>query len=927
MEKTSTCVSFVRHKWANFYYPFGNTIAEDLSLYFNKPELDCLVVGCGDLRNVLFTIKEAERKKNVSKLKFVLNDWQPEIIARNVVIWYALENDTRNVNAKKLSQFWYSLQMEDDVYNYWIEKMKDCIRDIESGKVKKFFDESTKSKVLFVLKAWIQCSWNTKRLYEERKKFYEKVSIITKRGNDIAGLCDYYMLSSGLLTNDKKGSLQKECTDYLETLSFVKAGKVNPSLTLVDEEGNFSYALHYAINCYEGHSIDPKIGMKKSLLRNLQQWIDGFSSFKDKVEVQFGIDHALYFMENMIMKCQKFDLIESSNLADHVGLLSLLTNGSCLLKCEEQSIIKICSFLIYQFANSRDGYLAKVTGLPTSLFPTLLGVEVKPVNDRSDHETFIDPFQTSIYYNELSKSGRKHEVFLFRKSKKPILPISIKDSPYVFDSLLKLIKDLCSNPLRRHKNPGSACITPHLIGRLLALACADNRVSFNAKINRSIPFEENQFWNRVKEVMGKDLSFYELACYAKLYGFQSAALPDSYLCKFNVPLNLPENCPTPSFILTLNQGDVMLCSIESLDLKVNKDSIEFTCIIPKLKNKIEDLYFSVYYGLCADQMTLNLPYTACPMVKLEKRMVQELNPNCLAPLIKNNVEKLVAEIENIQETAVAFQVKVLLNEDLKKAKFSLVEDGKTLKGLKINEKILKLPLPTTVSVMSCKIHRSSGFVLLNLKKLFNFIKIQPFISVKGLPSLADNETAGMGFATMFNEEFMLVKSGIKSVNTLSPIEKALYELKENVQVLMVNNIQGHKIHAIASKSLGIFGIVIFHGLYSYPRIDTTHFDTPIIDASYSFFSVSDITLINSIVRSQGNIIQLFVEDFEIENLKSLFENFFRPMAVDQSVHRDVKKFKAQKIFKRCIIHPVYTSDISTKATTDFIKELGSLNFQ
>ncbi|RKP18891.1 hypothetical protein ROZALSC1DRAFT_29459, partial [Rozella allomycis CSF55] len=637
------------------------------------------------------------------------------------------------------------------------------------------------SKVLFVLKAWIQCSWNTKRLYEERKK-----------GNDIAGLCDYYMLSSGLLTNDKKGSLQKECTDYLETLSFVKAGKVNPSLTLVDEEGNFSYALHYAINCYEGHSIDPKIGMKKSLLRNLQQWIDGFSSFKDKVEVQFGIDHALYFMENMIMKY-------------HVGLLSLLTN--------EQSIIKICSFLIYQFANSRDGYLAKVTGLPTSLFPTLLGVEVKPVNDRSDHETFIDPFQT----------GRKHEVFLFH-------------SPY-------LIKDLCSNPLRRHKNPGSACITPHLIGRLLALACADNRVSFNAKINRSIPFEENQFWDRVKE----------LACYAKLYGFQSAALPDSYLCKFNVPLNLPENCPTPR---------------DSLDLKVNKDSIEFTCI--------EDLYFSVYYGLCADQMTLNLPYPACPMVKLEKRMLQELNPNCLAPLIKHN-------IENIQETAVAFQVK---------AKFSLVEDGKTLKGLKINEKILKLPLPTTI-------HRSSGFVLLNLTKLFNFIKIQPFISVKGLPSLADNETAGM--------EFMLVKSGIKSVNTLSPIEKALYELKENVQVLMVNNIQGHKIHAIASKSLGIFGIVIFHGLYSYPRIDTTHFDTPIIDASYSFFSVSDITLINSI---------LFVEDFEIENLK-----------IDQSVHRVVKKFKAQKIFKRCIIHPVYTSDISTKATTDFIKELGSLNFQ
>ncbi|KAJ3331552.1 hypothetical protein HDU76_002868, partial [Blyttiomyces sp. JEL0837] len=135
-----TCSTFRREQLGSYLYCFGNSFAEDFFLHHPDAdtihdaniELSAFSLGCGDIRSLLYTLSERVRKSTEDsstttvKFSFVLNDWQPEIIARNTVMLYALATD-ESLTPDMLLQFWYSLHMTEPAHKYWMSKVSECI--------------------------------------------------------------------------------------------------------------------------------------------------------------------------------------------------------------------------------------------------------------------------------------------------------------------------------------------------------------------------------------------------------------------------------------------------------------------------------------------------------------------------------------------------------------------------------------------------------------------------------------------------------------------------------------------------------------------------------------------------------------------------------------------------------------------------------
>jgi hypothetical protein len=140
-------LSFITSKEANYLYLYGNTLHGDLLLNHDgigtkkQDQLDVLLVGSGDLRNVLHTLTETNRKfgkqqqqQQQQHLSFVLNDYSKEVIARNSIILYALYTRFSSMKAAEfLLQFWYSLHLTQEVYNFWVQIIQECIDKMKSS--------------------------------------------------------------------------------------------------------------------------------------------------------------------------------------------------------------------------------------------------------------------------------------------------------------------------------------------------------------------------------------------------------------------------------------------------------------------------------------------------------------------------------------------------------------------------------------------------------------------------------------------------------------------------------------------------------------------------------------------------------------------------------------------------------------------------
>jgi hypothetical protein len=122
------------------------------------------------------------------------------------------------------------------------------------------------------------------------------------------------------------------------------------------------------------HTVGSQIGFKKNLLLKVEKWIKVFNKMKKRVSFQMDFSHCLTLMDSLIDEGSTFNLIETSNLADHMGMLNLLIGASNLLK-NSNSIIKTSSFFVYADHSSLKEYLEYYIGIPMDTYPTFLGLD------------------------------------------------------------------------------------------------------------------------------------------------------------------------------------------------------------------------------------------------------------------------------------------------------------------------------------------------------------------------------------------------------------------------------------------------------------------------------------------------------------------------------------------------------------------------
>ncbi|KAF1937809.1 hypothetical protein EJ02DRAFT_505767 [Clathrospora elynae] len=95
---------------APFFYPVGNTPAVCLTQSL-PPELDAdlLLLGCGDFRNILFTVYGGAQQSS-RQIDFTCCDIEAEIIARNILALTLIIDDAEGVRVLQLWNIYYHAQ-------------------------------------------------------------------------------------------------------------------------------------------------------------------------------------------------------------------------------------------------------------------------------------------------------------------------------------------------------------------------------------------------------------------------------------------------------------------------------------------------------------------------------------------------------------------------------------------------------------------------------------------------------------------------------------------------------------------------------------------------------------------------------------------------------------------------------------------------
>ena len=213
----------------NFYYPYGNTPAEDflenVSPHSVK-EPDILVLGCGDIRSCFYTLwKHAFTSESAcgpsvspsfSGVHFVLNDHSAAVLARNIIFLHlSLQKPTEDSSEDfkewlcGLWAIWFScnlLPAHEQMLNSSLRDLLKYATDISSwatpenplSSFVKFSSEHTLSEIRDIWKMWSTRSVNIS------KRQAQKFIVSTSKNTDIENLVGMAMTILSLSSYERE---------------------------------------------------------------------------------------------------------------------------------------------------------------------------------------------------------------------------------------------------------------------------------------------------------------------------------------------------------------------------------------------------------------------------------------------------------------------------------------------------------------------------------------------------------------------------------------------------------------------------------------------------------------------------------------------------------------------------------------------------
>ncbi|KAI9175734.1 hypothetical protein H9P43_006098 [Blastocladiella emersonii ATCC 22665] len=357
-----TCPSRICDEQSDVFRPYGTAHPRDLLMLqsivseenrhlhiHHDGTQSVLLLGCGDLRDLARTLQDTRAKGGIAEFRFLLNDIRPEVLARNLLILHAVSTSAALVDetlARHVAQLWFSLLLEPDTRAFWEDQMRACLdvdwTDSPATSISVFDDETLRA-VRHCWQSWLSVDWSVETLLEHRSRYLESHWDPAVRDVTAKLLAQGYVERNRArfgkhLTRARASRIEctaeRHATDHTFAVdpASVSAAVVNPTFLLARADGTVYYAVPNLALPFE--SLDVYVTTESPdsrLFDEVWDWATALrASFardaKPRHKLSVAVGHAIGFMERLAADPQqRFDIVDTNNLQDSVGLLNLLS--------------------------------------------------------------------------------------------------------------------------------------------------------------------------------------------------------------------------------------------------------------------------------------------------------------------------------------------------------------------------------------------------------------------------------------------------------------------------------------------------------------------------------------------------------------------------------------------------------------------------
>ena len=495
-----------------WYYPMGNTAPTDLlqGVSPDQEQANVLLLGSGDLRSTLFSLWY-RAEKPVQPVLFTCNDGSPHVVARNLILLDMIFSG--KAEAGDVYAVWYSMGLQehqDELLRSTIRRLAALRSAAEVAQAIPFvrMTDETWVSVLSVLELW--GGWSP--TWEERQALWDRVPRRYKdRGNSGGmNLARSFFEFANCCSNLKAHA---ELAEYNTTLIVQPPGtaptrRAAPHVNVTLFTRRDQYTLHYATMHVTGfglHEYSGSESLSDYCFGQFKGWLAAarsrMASCPASVMWELEASDCLTWCQKL-MPCRPryYDSVNTSNLANHVGLLSLLTNVRPLVG--PTAFVETINLLDVNGESALD-FLQLELNLPSVLWPSVLGWRCIGLEPQSMHGAFgagqwdsTPSLHVSMMNRLLAAEGPQRDVQ--RKETRytwvpaPLLPgryFDISQSPLVEGSFAEMLAGAAC-PSVSLQNTISSTVLPVIL-RLMTAAQAKTALAEAAGRNHSVSEAED----------------------------------------------------------------------------------------------------------------------------------------------------------------------------------------------------------------------------------------------------------------------------------------------------------------------------------------------------------------------------------------------------------------------------------------------------
>ena len=413
-----------------WFYPIGNTPAvnllRDIPACQGEDTIRILSVACGDPRNLLFSLW-CEKGNNAKRtLSFVCCDIEPAVLARNIVLFTLIAQGCPSTEIWDLFYHFYVPAKTLSIlrtHAVGLVEASDSMKTWESslyGKYIRYVNEATLQE--------LRRYWTRYALTEE---FPQARTAIAQRSKEIGSdNIATGIRSSGPLWCNAFGTIGFLYREFWKTgvaagnshdISRLNGkGEVNPMFA-VSSAASRDFAVHYGTEPLLGFHLPEAFqeeiseqggGVSEQSKRavtiaksQFKAWCDSFADYNNKGHVQISffcgealaLSHDLQLAITLTQRSSQlartyvkpwsgrpllldghvrlttpFDIIDTSNLGDHVGLINILSATVPLLRRSASSVLYTESLLMA--SENISASLSTALGSDVVTFSLLIGL-------------------------------------------------------------------------------------------------------------------------------------------------------------------------------------------------------------------------------------------------------------------------------------------------------------------------------------------------------------------------------------------------------------------------------------------------------------------------------------------------------------------------------------------------------------------------